>query len=659
MKKFSFFCVLLVIGCSTTNLNNVSSVENDNTTTKKIILKNDIIKRNAEINRKIDILITNNDSRLKRDSSGKIIRPDDISPSGSPLYFETHQADNLFSSIKAESVKSGGSLNLNLYGSGVTVGVWDYGAIEKNHVEFLDSNSGTSNIEVDENENQEVQDDHPTAVTSCIYAKGNTNTSDYNFNGIAPEVDKLIYRDWDQRDMEILIALDANPNFILSNHSYGFPIKRQDGTFQYTADEIGLYGSRDKTLDQNANAYPFYLHVTSAGNEGDLGEYAEGTGLQYDGQAYFGYELLTQSTLAKNILTVGSISDETNLFGQPYPSDFSTSGPANDGRIKPEIVARGESVPVAVAFDNNGNGSANDRSLVSGTSFSSPIVTGGLTLLQELYKFYENNFMRSSTLKGLACHTADDVKSWNGFNDVIGPDPKTGYGVLNLEKAASLIMSNSSNQSLIQELEISNGQQINISFTVTDSNQELIATICWIDPEKTDLTAPKDLINDLDIRLEKDGTTYYPWKLNASDVSLSASKGDNMVDNLEKVEAGNEIGTYNITISHKGLLESPQKFSLIISGTGYVLSIDGNEKPIENTVLVYQDILKDLVFINNMNPENAINSYVIYNIKGEEIMSNQIRSTKHEIDSSALQRGIYLVRINTGKGSYTKKIQLR
>jgi len=659
MKKFSSFWVLLVFGCSTTNLNNISSVENDNTTTKKIILKDDIIKRNAEINRKIDILIANNDSRLKRDSSGKIIRPDDISPSGSPLYFETHQADNLFSSIKAESVKSGGSLNLNLYGSGVTVGVWDYGAIEKNHVEFLDSNSGTSNIEVDENEDQQVQDDHPTAVTSCIYAKGNTNTSDYSFNGIAPEVDKLIYRDWDQRDMEILIALDANPNFILSNHSYGFPIKRQDGTFQYTADEIGLYGSRDKTLDQNANAYPFYLHVTSAGNEGDLGEYAEGTGLQYDGQAYFGYELLTQSTLAKNILTVGAISDETNLFGQPYPSDFSTSGPANDGRIKPEIVARGESVPVAVAFDNNGNGSTNDRSLVSGTSFSSPIVTGGLTLLQELYKFYENNFMRSSTLKGLACHTADDVKSWNGFNDVIGPDPKTGYGVLNLEKAASLIMSNSSNQSLIQELEISNGQQINISFTVTDSNQELIATICWIDPEKTDLTAPKDLINDLDIRLEKDGTTYYPWKLNASDVSLSASKGDNMVDNLEKVEAGNEIGTYNITISHKGLLESPQKFSLIISGTGYVLSIDGNEKPIENTVLVYQDILKDLVFINNMNPENAINSYVIYNIKGEEIMSNQIRSTKHEIDSSALQRGIYLVRINTGKGSFTKKIQLR
>ena len=206
------------------------------------------------------------------------------------------------------------------------------------------------------------------------------------------------------------------------------------------------------------------------------------------------------------------------MFGQPYPSDFSTSGPAKDRRIKPEIVER-ESVPVAVAFDSNGNGSTNDRSLVSGTSFSSPIVTGGLTLLQELYSNYENNFMRSSTLKGLACHTADDVKSWNGFNDVIGPDPKTGYGVLNLEKAASLIMSNSSNQSLIQELEISNGQQKNISFTVTDSNQELIATICWIDPEKTDLTAPKDLINDLDLRLEKDGTTHYPWKVNASDVS--------------------------------------------------------------------------------------------------------------------------------------------
>ena len=60
-----------------------------------------------------------------------------------------------------------------------------------------------------------------------------------------------------------------------------------------------------------------------------------------------------------------------------------------------------------------------------------------------------------------------------------------------------------------------------------------------------------------------------------------------------------------------------------------------------------------------MNPANAINSYLIYNIKGEKIMSNQIRSTKHEIDSSALQRGIYLVRINTEKGSFTKKIHLR
>ncbi len=614
MKKIAVIWVLFVFGCSTTYNKEVSSVENEDITTKKILLKNDIIERNAAANQKIDALIKNNDSRLKIDASGKIIRPDDVSPSGGPLYFESHQPDNLFSSIKAETVKAGGSLNLNLYGSGVTVGVWDYGAIEKNHVEFLDANSGTSVIEVDENESQEIQDSHPPSVTSCIYAQGNTNTPDYSFNGIAPNVDKLIYRDWDQRDLEILISLDANPTFLVSNHSYGFPIQRSDGTFQYTADEIGVYGSRDKTLDQNANTYPYYLHVTSAGNEGDLEEYAQGTGLQYAGQAYNGYELLTGSTLAKNILTVGAISNETNLFGLPYPTDFSSSGPANDGRIKPEIVARGQSVPVASAFVGDGNPSTDSRSLVNGTSFSSPIVTGGLVLLQELYNSYENTFMRSSTLKGLACHTADDLTSWNGFNDVIGPDPKSGYGVLNLEKAASLIMSNSANQTLIQELELGNGEQINLSFTVTDSNQDLIATISWIDPEKTDFTAPKDLINDLDLRLTKEETTYYPWKLDASNVSLAATKGDNQVDNLEKVEAGNELGTYNITISHKGILDSPQKFSLIISGTGYVLSADENLKTDDTTVLVYHDVVRDMIVINNMNPMNAVNNYVLYNI---------------------------------------------
>ena len=55
--------------------------------------------------------------------------------------------------------------------------------------------------------------------------------------------------------------------------------------------------------------------------------------------------------------------------------------------------------------------------------------------------------MQGATVKALLCHTADDITTWNTRNensqpvtvDITGPDVKTGYGAINLEKAAAII----------------------------------------------------------------------------------------------------------------------------------------------------------------------------------------------------------------------------
>ena len=63
------------------------------------------------------------------------------------------------------------------------------------------------------------------------------------------------------------------------------------------------------------------------------------------------------------------------------------------------------------------------------------------------------------------------------------------------------------------------------------------------------------LVNDLDLRVSNSTLTYFPWKLNPETPTVPATKGDNIVDNIEKVEVSDTSGTYNIVVNHKASLE--------------------------------------------------------------------------------------------------------
>jgi len=105
-------------------------------------------------------------------------------------------------------------------------------------------------------------------------------------------------------------------------------------------------------------------------------------------------------------------------------NSFSSWGPTDDGRIKPDIVADGVSVYSTLATNDSSYGYLN------GTSMAAPGASGSLLLLQELSYKLINKPIRAATVKALAIHTANEA----GLNP--GPDYKFGWGLLNTSEAA-------------------------------------------------------------------------------------------------------------------------------------------------------------------------------------------------------------------------------
>lgn len=476
----------------------------------------------------------------------------------------------------ATEVKTGGSSNLDLSGQDIVVGVWDGGAQRNTHVEFdnrtqfLDGTVPLSN--------------HATHVTGTILANGTRA----NAEGFAPNATAQNY-DFDNDLTEISTA--GWNGLRLSNHSYGLGLGwEQDATGSWVNNGItegfGKYTNLSRELDITANQSRYYLMVMAAGN--DRNDAGDGSSTS-DFNLESGYDLIAPRGCAKNNLTVGSIKDLPNGYtGNPndvISSDFSSWGPADDGRIKPDISANGDGLTSA---SSSGNTSYVN---MSGTSMSAPSVTGGLALLMEHQQNLNSDEWLSSTYKGLVLHTADEA----GPND--GPDYRFGWGVMNVESAVNLISedANAGGCSLIKEIAFQSDETI--EFQIRKNNlEDLKVTMAWIDQagssnwlSSTESRTPS-LVRDLDLRIsDMNGTEHFPWVLDPDNPSAAAIKGNNLVDNVEQVVVSdNNAGLYTVSIRSKNSFWGDQIVSVIISGV----------EPIEeNITLIGNNAAKDFSFL--------------------------------------------------------------
>ena len=408
-----------------------------------------------------------------------------------PIYIETHNTGSA-KATRTNFLHPEGGLGLDLEGENMVIGVWDGDNVRDTHVEFLnDDFQASSRITTPDFGSSDVFGNHATHVAGTIIAKG-TNA---NSKGMAPKAEIKSY-DWDSDSIEALEEATENA-LLLSNHSYGVPVQQNDN-FNYL---MGSYSAESREWDQIAYAAEYYLPIISAGNDG---------GEEYNGGLANGYDKLVGNKTSKNTMVVANASQpyiQENgdlLFMNINPS--SSQGPTDDGRIKPDISGDGTSVFSCAATTNNSYYTA------TGTSMAAPNISGTLLLIQEYYNQLNNKFMKAATLKALACHTADD-------DNTVGPDPIFGWGLLNAKVAAETILNDNNSLAQIYEGTLSQGETYTYEFS-SGNNGELKATLCWTDPPaavNSSLNSPQStLINDLDLRVIGNGTTYFPWKLNPS-----------------------------------------------------------------------------------------------------------------------------------------------
>jgi hypothetical protein len=305
---------------------------------------------------------------------------------------------------------------------------------------------------------------------------------------------------------------DSTPAFInnhisVQNHSYGVGIEN-------------FYGPEAAAYDEQVYNNDFITHVFSSGNIGTTSS-ADGV---YSGIPNVA-NLSGTFKQAKNVIVVGG----TGRTG--VPEALSSSGPAYDGRVKPELVADGE----------------------DGTSGASALASGTVALLQQAYQQKFNSLPSSALLKTVLINSADDI----GAPAV---DHKTGYGKLNALEALRTI-----NDARFKTGAVVNAQQNSYQITVPANCKEIKVSLAWADPAAA-LNSPTALVNDLDLYIiTPNNTKLLPWVLStypATDSLLKpAARGRDSLNNTEQVTLQNPAaGVYTIFVKGSKIISGTQAF---------------------------------------------------------------------------------------------------
>ncbi len=426
----------------------------------------------------------------------------------------------------------------NLQGDSVIIGEGDDGYIQPH----LDHTPRLTNFYIPQNS------DHPEHVAGTIAGAGNINPT---YRGMAPKA--KILADYFNAIQDDVPSFYPAYNMVLTSNSWG----STSG-----CSSKGIYTSSSASIDQQMRDYTKVLHVFAASNDGgnNCAPYTAGY-----------HTIGSNENCAKNVLTVGALTSADVI------ASFSSRGPCNDGRIKPEVSAVGVSVTSTVR--------TNTYSVKSGTSMATPGTSGTIALLIQRYRQLHGNADADAALyKAILANTADD-------QGTAGPDYYYGFGRINARKAVECMEANR-----YFEGSASQSDSVSYSITVPSGASLLKVMLYWCDKDGNP-AATYSLVNNLDLKVyDPLSNLNKPLVLDytPANCSLAAVQRTDTLNNIEQVSISSPAsGSYLLVVRGTSVPFGPQNFKLVYDyySPAVVLTYPvGNEKLISGgTETIYWD----------------------------------------------------------------------
>ncbi|HPB32606.1 MAG TPA: S8 family serine peptidase, partial [Candidatus Sumerlaeota bacterium] len=405
--------------------------------------------------------------------------------------------------------------------------------------------------------------------------------------GMAPEVDFWTY-DLVDDSAEMAVAV-RDHKIRVSNHSYspeiGWEIRFEEIENGYglierlpywmylgNRDEFGRYTTKAREWDRITRDTGLLI-FKSTGNH------------RYDGPDMCGlvptcldglWDCIDPMGSAKNVVTVGALTDDGQI------QRASGTGPVDDGRIKPDVVANGYEVYSTGAGNCYYNSMTPTRLFLNGiracadpdvqeeffktydrygSSNACAAATGVGALMAQIYE-HTNRGVKAApeTIKACVIHGAwhrDGIKS---------PDYARGFGEIDAEKTAGILLK----RGYLLGTSRSGLPDMRIPIVTAPGATDLKVTTVWTDPPG-DTLAKFSLVNDIDTELiSPSGKKYYPWALDRFDPNKAATNSaNNKVDNVEQIYVPAdkmEAGQWVVVVKPAKITTLSQDFTMIVEG---------------------------------------------------------------------------------------------
>lgn len=411
-------------------------------------------------------------------------------------------------------------------------------------------------------------DGHGTHVAGSAVGDASSATLNTRISGTAPAASLVLQSLLDDSN-GLFVPADLNELFLVP---YRDDAARIHSNSWGTPGAAGEYDTLAREVDEFVYAHRDMLICFAAGNEG--------RDLNADGVIDAG-SVIPPGT-AKNCLTVGACENERPSFpltyrdgwpnkytASPIASDlvadnpegmaaFSSRGPTNDHRIKPDVVAPGTYI-----LSTRSRATKSEGWLLSedplymyegGTSMATPLVAGCCAAVRGFLRARHNVAKPSAALlKALLINGAHDIAGQYTPSEASAiPNNSEGFGRVDLGAIVAPEQRNETLQFFDEGRKLDTGEQEDRVITIGQAGARLKVTLVWTDPPG------ESLQNDLDLIVRVGNEERH------GNMAPGATQFDT-TNNVEQVLwTGLPLGSATVTVRARSIARLAQDYALAI-----------------------------------------------------------------------------------------------